>query len=105
MAWEQRGNRQYYYRKQRIGNRVVSIYKGRRTKTSELLATMDEGRRQERMINRQMLREEREEFSAMDAEIEEISELMETLVEATLVATGHYNHKGEWRRKRNGKKD
>ena len=104
MAWEQRGNKQYYYRKERIGGRVVSIYKGRRSKTSELLAAMDEGRRRERLIGQKKLREEREAFRAQDAEIDEICELMDTLMEATLLATGHYNHKGEWRRKRNGTK-
>ena len=40
MAWEARGNKSYYYRKRRIGRRVVSEYVGS-SETAELIAGMD----------------------------------------------------------------
>ncbi len=40
MAWESRGNGSYYYRKQRIGGRVVSEYVGQ-GEVAGLVAQLD----------------------------------------------------------------
>ena len=46
MGWEIRGGKRYYYRKQREGGRVVSVYLGAGA-TAERLAACAVARRQE----------------------------------------------------------
>jgi hypothetical protein len=95
MGWEQRSNQRYYYRKRRQGDRVVSEYVG----TGELAAaaaTLD-------ALERELRQAERQRWAAIreaDAQVQEICDLIQALVQAALLATGHHTHKGQWRKKR-----
>ena len=99
MAWEKRGNREYYYRKRRVGRRVVSEYVGA-GELAEAIATLEAFSRQEQEMERAAWREEQEAERAFDQEIDAVGDLVRTMTGAVLLATGHHTHKGQWRRRR-----
>jgi nucleotide-binding universal stress UspA family protein len=95
MAWEQRGSRNYYYRKRRLGDQVVSEYIG----AGELAghaAALDALERQLRRAERKAWQSRR----SFDAQIDELCDLISALASATLLAAGYHRHKGQWRRNR-----
>lgn len=100
MAWEtrERGGR-YYYRKEREGGRVRSVYVGAGLfgQSAALLAEME---RKNRELERAAFRREIEKQEAVDACIDEIGELLEQLMTAALIASGYHQHKRQWRRRR-----
>ena len=97
MAWEKRGNKRYYYRKKRIGKRVVSEYFGDGA-TAELIALLDEEDRLEREYERQQFRREKETQLELDREIDALGDMVRAMTRASLVANGYYTHKGHsWR--------
>jgi len=101
MAWETRNGRAYYYRKRRIGRRIVSEYVGGGS-VGQLAAEMDalaQAQRQERRAREQAERQKQQE---LDAELEEARAAVQAAVAATLQAAGFHRHKGQWRR-RNGR--
>jgi hypothetical protein len=100
MAWEkrQRGNG-YYYRKRKIGGRVVSEYIGAGY-LAEQQAERDQLERereaQERAAWQRMVNEQRE----TDQELDQLEQTIKALVSVQLQAAGYHKHKGQWRRKR-----
>jgi hypothetical protein len=105
MGWEDRHGRQVYYRKKRIGRRVVSEYVGS-TKFAILLARADA------MDHTRADRKRREWRKAVEADIaidrltHEAGHIVKALTDATLAINGYHRHKGQWRkrkRKRRGK--
>jgi hypothetical protein len=103
MGWEQRGNHSYYYRKQRIGARVRSVYVGR-GRIADMTAALDAV--QQRDLERERRKEQQEQHTSqvldasIDASIELLAKLVSTLTEAVLVAHGFHQHKRQWRKKR-----
>jgi hypothetical protein len=95
MAWEQRGNIHYYYRKVRQGDRVFSEYVGSGD-LARACADLDELERHLRRAERA----KREGLRALDAELEAACGLIRALTYAALLSTGHHTHKGQWRKKR-----
>lgn len=95
MAWEKRGNKRYYYRKVRQGDRVVSEYVG----AGELAGACAQLDALERQL-RQAKRRTRRELRALDAQLNDVCDLIRALTYATLLTTGHHTHKGQWRKKR-----
>jgi hypothetical protein len=95
MSWEGRGNRRYYYRKRRDGDRVVSEYVGA-GELAQTAAILDALEREIRRAERQ----KREEARALDAQIDEVCDLNRALTYAALLVAGYHTHKGQWRRKR-----
>lgn len=104
MGWEQRNGSRYYYRKERSGNRVRSVYVGRGAMAS-LTAQLDELERDEREEKREALRREVEQQDAIDSQIDEVCRMTEQLTRATLIASGFHLHKGQWRRKRHAREE
>jgi hypothetical protein len=100
MGWERRGNRGYYYRKKRIGQRVVSEYVGA-GELAELVAELDALRRAEREAERLRWQRERDAELALDQEVNALGDVARMLTQAVMVATGHHTHKGTWRKTRN----
>ena len=45
----------------------------------------------------------RERDEALDASLDELAALADTLAAATLVAAGYHQHKRQWRRRRNAR--
>lgn len=99
MGWEQRGNLKYYYRKKRVGNRVVSEYLGRGKHVEKILRLEENERQKIRERNEQ----EALEIDRIRVESERIESLFQsarTLTHSILIASGYHTHKGQWRRRR-----
>lgn len=92
MAWE----RGYYYRKRRIGGQVVSEYIGTGP-LAELIAEEDEQQRAEREAQRAQLRKLKRADRNIDRQIDEAGEMVRSVINALLLATGHHTHKRQWR--------
>ena len=100
MAWEQRGNRDYYYRSVRVGGRVVKEYGGGGL-MGHLAAEFEEERREERAARREYERGERERWAALEAPADELAMLTDALAGVALALVGYRKHaRGEWRRRR-----
>jgi hypothetical protein len=99
MGWENRNGKSYYYRKEREGASVRSIYVGS-GETSRLIAQLDELQTDEREGKRTLARIEREQRQEQDAELAALSKIVDEVTAATLIAQGFHRHKRQWRRKR-----
>ncbi len=95
MAWEQRSNRRYYYRKRRVGRRVISEYVG-----SGALAQEATAFRAIACDVRQAGRRRWAAVCALDAQVDRACDLIQALAQGTLLSTGHRLHKGQWRNSR-----
>ena len=96
MAWESRHrSHQYYYRKRRIGSRVVSEYVGAGS-AAMLLAELDQVVRE----GAQEKRREQLRVQEQDLEIDQTLNLTFDLAKAALLLAGCHTHKGEWRWRR-----
>ncbi len=75
MAWEKRNGRSYYYRIEREGKRVRSVYIGS-GETARLIAQFDQIERAERIAEQQAAREWREGIEASDAELDTLGTIV-----------------------------
>jgi hypothetical protein len=101
MAWEPRGNDTYYYRKQRRGKRVESVYIGN-DGTAHVIAELDRVDREKLRISRQIWRDEINEFKELEPDFELLMKVIHGLTDTALLSSGYHPHKGQWRKKRNG---
>jgi hypothetical protein len=92
LAWETRRDRTYYYRKQRIGARVRSIYVGTR-ESARAMADQD-------AATRSTARARRQDEDAGDAVMDALEHDIAALLSCTLLAEGYHTHKGTWRLRR-----
>jgi hypothetical protein len=96
MGWEQRGNNRYYYKKQREGSRVKSIYVGR-GEIANLISQFQSGSSViEKLVHRtkteKEIKSERAVFLFEDA--------IQLLTQGSLLTAGFHTHHRQWRRKR-----
>jgi len=99
MAWEKRGSSMYYYRKQRNGDCVRSVYVGHGP-GAEMCATEDMEERLERAAFVAVCRERVEAEAVTDRQMNEIRASILRITNAALQAAGFRQHKGQWRKKR-----
>ncbi len=99
MALETRRKRSYYYRKERRGASVRSVYVGA-GELARLIARLDESRTEEERLNQALRQMEPERLEAEDAEVARACLIIETLTTAALLSEGFHTHKRQWRRKR-----
>jgi hypothetical protein len=99
MGWEYRNGKSYYYRKERDGERVRSVYVGSND-TAQLIAQLDELQTEERDGKRIIARIERERWQAQDRELDRVCALIKTFTTGALVAAGFHTHKRQWRRRK-----
>jgi hypothetical protein len=99
MGWETRGVRLYYYRKQRVGNKVYSEYVGAGL-LAEASAILDQQERERLAAVRAAELEAQKADLAIDRELDRLGDLIRAMTGAALVAGGYRTHKGQWRRKR-----
>jgi hypothetical protein len=99
MAIENRNGRQYYYRKRRVGRRVISEYQGG-GEFGMFLAELDGLDREQIRAKRQAERLELAQWMACDQEVNQVLDLCTDLATAALLASGFHTHKGQWRRMR-----
>ncbi len=100
MPWDKRG---YYYRKKRIGARVVSEYIGRGF-MANLEAGLDQTERDARECDRRELQAQRAKDAQLEAEISAADELISAAMREVLEASGYHQHaRGQWRKRRQTK--
>lgn len=102
MGWETRKGRIYYYRKVRYGQRVVSEYVGC-GETAQLIGILEAARCDEEETKRAARRAEIARLKAQDTADKEIFDEVSLLTTCALIASGHHQHKGTWRKRRNEK--
>ena len=100
MGWEQRGNNQYYYRKERDGSRVKSIYVGR-GEFAQMISHFEASSNALEKLMRAKTSIEGDEFEKAQAALERATELSQLFTQATLLTSGFHTHHRQWRRKRN----
>jgi hypothetical protein len=100
MPWDKRG---YYYRKKRIGARVVSEYVGRGF-MANLEAGSDQTERDARECDRRDLQAQRAKDAEIEATIAAADELINAAMNEALEAAGYHRHaRGQWRKRRDTK--
>ncbi len=99
MGWEERGSGSYYYRKERSGGRVRSVYVGTGS-MARGLALLDGLDRAEKADERDAREREREADEIAEAVASAAGVVCDTLRTAVLLAEGFHTHKRQWRRTR-----
>ena len=100
MGWEQRGNNRYFYRKEREGSQVKSVYVGR-GEIAHMVAQIQSTSPLLEKYARTMKSPEVIKAEKAEAALEQASDLIELITEASLLAAGFHTHHRQWRRKRN----
>ena len=103
MGWERRGSGNYYYRKRRVGGRVVTEYVGKGL-AAELGTLIYDQTRTERELERSVQEKARAEEEEIDQAMDELEKLVQAITRGYLIAQGYHTHKGQWRHKRDKKK-
>ncbi len=104
MGWEgrARGGR-YYTRSKRIAGRVVREYIGT-GEAAEAMADVDSLEREQRRQEALEWQRERARYGAVDAALAAFCQACDEVLERELMAAGyHRHHRGEWRRRRDGR--
>lgn len=99
MAFENRKGRSYYYRKERDGSRVRSVYIGT-GETAQIIAQFDSWGDTQRQEARELEARRRESILAIDRELDALAQIVKQITDASLIAKGYHRHKRQWRRKR-----
>jgi hypothetical protein len=99
MGWKRINGRSYFYKSERQGGRVKSVYFGA-GESGSLMAQIMGTERLERVIERERIREEREEANTEERSIAEWFDGVQIVADGGMIAAGFHKHKGQWRRKR-----
>ena len=101
MGWEQRGNNSYYYKKERNGSRVKSVYVGRGD-IAHMVSKLQSSSADLEKLMRAKKSIEADELERVEATLERAIELTQLFTQAALLSAGFHTHHRQWRRKRNG---
>ncbi len=99
MGWERRGAHNYYYRKERDGSRVRSVYVGR-GEWAHLNAALFAAQREDRKINQDNKQRELDTLNAVNADIDALARMQRLLTESVLISVGFHQHNRQWRKRR-----
>jgi hypothetical protein len=102
MAWEQRGTNSYYYRKEREGSRVKSVYVGR-GEIARMVAQIQSSSPLLERLARTIKTPEKVKQEKADAALEKVTDLVRLITQATLLTAGFHTHHRQWRRMRKPK--
>ena len=100
MGWEQRGNNQYYYKKEREGSRVKSVYVGR-GEIAQMVAQLQSTSPLLERLARTIESPEQVKWKKAEAALDQATDLIQLITQAALLTAGFHTHKRQWRRKRN----
>jgi hypothetical protein len=100
MGWERRGSNEYYYRKERDGSRVRSVYVGR-GKIAHMVSQIQSSSPLLERLARTIKSPEAVKMEKSEAAIEQVTNLIQQLTQGALLAAGFHTHHRQWRRKRN----
>jgi hypothetical protein len=101
MGWERRSANEYYYRKERDGSRVKSIYVGR----GEIAHMVSDLQSTSGLFERALsiaYPAQTEQPKDQDAKVEHACRLIDSITQASLLAAGFHMHRRQWRKKRYG---
>ena len=101
MGWEQRGKNQYYYKKEREGWRVKSVYVGR-GEIAYMVANIQSSSSVIERFARRMKSPQAVEQERAEVELHQLTERIRVITQGPLLATGFHTHKRQWRKMRNG---
>jgi hypothetical protein len=103
MSWEtRRGQGRYYTRSRKVNGRIIREYVGTGL-VAELAAQQDAETRAQRLAERERVQHEAARWAAAAAPLNDLSQLLDGLTAAALIAAGyHQHHRGAWRKRRHG---
>lgn len=103
MGWEtRRGQGRYYTRSRKVNGRIIREYVGTGL-VAELAAQQDAEAQAEKLAERERLQREAARWASAGAPLKDLSQLLDGLTAATLIAAGyHRHHRGAWRKRRHG---
>jgi len=101
MGLERRGNATYYYRKKRVNGKVISIYCGK-AEGGNLAYEQDQSKRLRRIERNRIVAQVKARDLVTVGSLNELEKRVRTLTQETFQLNGFSNHKGQWRKKRNG---
>ena len=99
MAYRRNG---YWYRSVRDGDQVQTEYLGAGP-LAEAMATLDALKREERELEGAAIRAEREAQREIDRAMGESERLVCAVVAAVLLVSEYHAHRGQWRKRRDGR--
>jgi hypothetical protein len=99
MGWEHRGTNQYYYKKERQGSQVKSVYVGR-GEIAHMVAQIQSTSPLLERVARTMKSPEALRAGRIEAAFQEATELIRLITEASLLSAGYHTHRRQWRKKR-----
>lgn len=99
MGWERRGNNQYYYKKEREGSRVKSVYVGRGD-VAQIISQIQASSPVLERIARSLKTPETIKQENAEATLEQVTDLIKMVTQATLLTAGFHTHHRQWRRMR-----
>jgi hypothetical protein len=97
MAWEDRNGRKYYYRKRRVGKRVISEYIGAGL-AGELSALYDLEDKFKTDVQRAELMQAKEDASKLNGQIREVERITKAMTRAVLLLSGYHAPRRQWRK-------
>src|SRR5437667_460015 len=100
MGWKKRGSHEYYYRKEREGSRVKSVYVGR-GEIAHMISNIQSSSPVMERLARANNSAGGLEAEKAEAVLEQTVELIRLFTQATLLTAGFHTHHRQWRRKRN----
>ena len=100
MGWEQRGAYKYYYRKERDGSRVKSVYVGR-GEIAHMISNFESHSTEVEKLMRAKNSIEDSKMEKAETALDRAVELVQLFTQATLLHAGFHTHHRQWRRKRN----
>ena len=99
MGWEQRGKNSYYYKKERDGSRVRSVYVGR-GEVAQMISKLQASSTDLEKLMKAQKSLETHEFQRAEVALDRAVEFTQLFTQAALLSAGFHTHKRQWRRKR-----
>ena len=99
MSWEQRGTNSYYYKKERQGSKVRSVYVGK-GQVAHLIAQLQSTSPLLEKLARTMKSPEVIKAEKAETALKQAADLIELMTQAALLTAGFHTHHRQWRRKR-----
>jgi hypothetical protein len=91
----------YYYRKRRVGNKVISEYRGGGEVIQFEVAWQD-CRNREREQEREITRAAN--IAEIDTQLDHLEKRLKVRIASSLLLAGFHRHKRQWRKRRDGGK-
>jgi hypothetical protein len=99
MGWEPRGANKYYYRKEREGSRVKSVYVGR-GEIAQIISQIQSTSPLMERLARSVKTSEAKRLEKENAALEQATDLVRLITQAALLSAGFHSHKRQWRKRR-----